>query len=205
MNKVLLGFILCSIFLAACVKNQAESQQSIQDIVSQAKEYGEVAKENKTEINQTSLNQTKINQTKAEPVKNETMQINRKCRYSAILYGGCKWTTKDQTAFTLKIQSSAKKSIPGVWYRITGDSGAIKLEKKEGDILGGGTRTYTIDYAALVKEIGIVKKFDILPIEVSNGTEYACENQRVYTIPSAYCKPSEPTRINNDGSINTTG
>lgn len=206
MNKVLLGLFFCSLFLlAGCVQKQAASEQSIQDIVSQAKDYGDIAKEQPKEENITVINQTTINETKEEEPKiSETFVINKKCRYSAILYDGCKWKDKEETNFDLKILSSGKNPIPGVWFIITGESGGVKQVRKEGEILVGGTKVYNIDYTALVKELGVVKKFEVYPIQVTDNQEEACENQRVYTIPKAYCKPFIVPRVNEDGSINET-
>ncbi|HME87403.1 MAG TPA: hypothetical protein VKE88_03255, partial [Candidatus Nanoarchaeia archaeon] len=85
-----------------------------------------------------------------------------------------------------------------------GDSGGMIYIKRPEDLASKSTRTYNLNYEDLVKEVGVVKRLEVYPIEVINGTEYACENQKVYTIPETYCKKSEPTRINADGSINQT-
>ena len=96
MNKVLILGILCSfLILAACVQKEATSQQSIQDII------GKQPAVNVTKVE----NQTKP-ETQAKPpvnitnfVTNETPNLYKKCRYSAILYGGCKWTDEKKIAF----------------------------------------------------------------------------------------------------------
>lgn len=189
-------FILITLFsllvLAACVKKEATSQQSIQDIMGKSPE---TAPAPATQTPVITKNET-INQTAPEEkLGGEAPIVNKKCRDSAIVYGGCKWTDAQHTQFGVLIQSSAKKLIPGVWFFITGETGVVKTMKNDGELIAGGSRTYTLNNADLVKELGTLKRVEIYPIEVVNNTQYACENQRVYTIPEAYCHPSEPMKI----------
>lgn len=195
--KILPILVLCSlVLLAACVK-QSESNQSIQDIVSQTPDF----EENETQVPQTQPNQTAprvINATKAPSVDiiDEIPNIYRKCRYSVILYGGCKWTDGKNTSFTLSLLSASKRTIPGFWFFITGESGNKTVKRAE-SVLSGGRKTFTIDYEALVKEIGKVTRFGVLPIEIINDTEFACFNQQSAPfIPETHCKPSEPVKVN---------
>jgi hypothetical protein len=196
MRKYTFEALLCLLFvLAACMQQEITSEQTIQDIVSDTPDVG-TANITKAENKTMTQNQTqKINQTKVEVAPGQPLRINKKCRNSAILYDGCKWRDPTQSDFELRIISASKDTIPGTWFIITGESGNIKNVKKAGDILSKGRKLYDVDYAALVKEIGRVTRFEVYPIEVINGTEYACENQRVYTIPETYCKPSEPIKI----------
>ena len=100
--------------------------------------------------------------------------------------------------------NGGKKTIPGIWFVYTGALGDVKTVRRNEEILSGGIRSYNIDYAKLAGEIGVVKKMEIYPIENINGS-FACQNMRVYTIPEEYCKPAEATRVNEDGSVNSTG
>lgn len=206
--------ILSLIFLMGCTQNasigseQKIEEKSIQDIIGGIKDYNDFANQTKKAEEQSIVNQTQeesttteIEQKTTESV-DEEMRINVKCKNSAIVNGGCKWVDQEHTTFDLKIGTISKNDIPGAWFSITGESGGVKEIKRTEDILSNSIRTYTIDYSKLVKELGEIKKFEILPIEIINGTEYACYNQRVYTIPGAYCKEPLPTRVNDDGSIN---
>jgi hypothetical protein len=210
MNKVLILGILCSfLLLAACVQKEVTSQQSIQDIIGkQSSSVQDIIGKQPSINGNNSVTPVKngtvpaINQTKpvanlTPVVSNEKPNLYKKCKYSAIVYGGCKWTDNTKSVFRLTIQSAAKKSIPAIWLFITGESGAVKAEKRTEQILSGATRTYTINYDDLVKEIGVVKRVEVWPVEVMNGTEYTCENQRVYTIPNAYCKSNEAINADN--------
>ncbi len=201
---ITISVLLSLILLAACV--QTGSQQSIQDIVSNTKNLNQAP--NQTKVNVTKNNSITLAVNASEPVEltNETPSFYKKCRYSTILFSGCKWTTKDQTVFTLKILSASKTTIPGTWFIISGESGGKLTIKRTEDILAGGARTYTIDYTKLTSEIGRVTRFEVFPIEVINDTEYACLNMEAPPfIPDTHCKPSEPVRLNDDGSVNTTG
>ena len=183
-------FIVSLLLLAACGQKDASTEQSIQDIVGKQKQP------------------FTTNATVTEPIeKNETAAVKEnitECRYSTILYGGCKWTDNLETNFILKIMNGGKKTIPGIWFVYTGALGDVKTVRRNEEILSGGIRSYNIDYAKLAGEIGVVKKMEIYPIENINGS-FACQNMRVYTIPEEYCKPAEATRINEDGSVNSTG
>ncbi|MEK6886314.1 MAG: hypothetical protein AABW88_00630 [Nanoarchaeota archaeon] len=208
MNRIVFAIFVCSLFLlAACGQKNASTEQSIQDIVSKQKAFN------------TTPSVTKSVETKTEPKKNATKEVveeepvevigeipafNKKCRYSTILYGGCKWTDDLNTNFILKIMNGGKRTIPGLWFIYTGNNGTTKMVRRNEEILSGGIRSFNIDYSKLVKDIGVVKKMEIYPIEVSNGT-YACENMRVYTIPESYCKLASAIRVNEDGSVNQTG
>ncbi len=198
MTKTALVLMCFLLFLAACVQKPV-SNQSIQELVSKTPDIEDVIKQPVAEEKNETVEEVKpVNETKLEEkveITDETPILNKKCRNSAIIYDSCKWTDQTKSTFTLRIASASKQEIPGVWFFITGESGAIKTVKRTEDILSKGTRTYTIDYTALVKEIGVVKRFEVLPIEEVNGTGYACENQRVYTIPKTYCKPSEPVKV----------
>ncbi len=203
MKSITLIVLFCSLLVfTACMKQETpESQQSIQDIVSgqQAGITNKTVEVPKVDTT-VKTNGTKVNITKEEVVApvidpNEVPLLNKKCRNSAIIYGGCKWTSEEKISFDLKIGSASYDTITGVWMFITGDSGNIKKIKRTEDITSGGIRTYNINYQDLVKEVGIVKRLEVLPIEVVNGTEYTCENQRVYTIPGTYCKNAEATKI----------
>ena len=44
---------------------------------------------------------------------------------------------------------------------------------------------------------GKVTRLEMYPIEEINGTEYACQNQRAYTIPESYCKAAEAINVDN--------
>ena len=203
MKALIFGILVFSLLtLAACSQTPVESQQSIQDILAKTGSYNttQVPK-----IEQKPLANLTENKTKEE-VKPPEMIMNRKCRNSAIMYGGCKWTDNTQTKFTVKIQSSSKLSIYGVWFVITGESGGIKKTYDDGEILSKGTKTYTIDYTGLVKELGEIKKVELFPTEMINETNYACLNQQAPPfIPKTHCKPAEAVRLNPDGSINQSG
>ena len=152
--------------------------------------------EEQLEENETIANETvEQEETSQEEVAEEIFIVNKKCRYSAIANSGCRWNDDEKTSFNIKIISAAKETIPGVWFFITGESGAIKTVKRPGIILSEGTRSYNVDYTELTDELGRVKKFEIYPIEVVDEVEYACENQRVYTIPETYCKANGPVSI----------
>ena len=192
--KALPIFAICSLLLlAACVQQPAQPNQSVQEIVSQTPDFEE--NEAVPEVNETPRVINATVAPKPIDITDETPYIYKKCRFSAILSNGCKWTDKTETEFNLKILSSAKVTIPGVWFFITGESGN-KTVKREESILSGGSRTFRIDYSALVGEIGKVTRFEVLPIEIINDTvEVACLNQHVYTIPETYCVPSEPVKV----------
>ncbi len=205
---LVLLLLASSVLLTACGK-QAESEQSIQDIIGEQKSFTTNATvTTPAEKVKNATTEAKENKTIAEeePVEvvGETPVFNRKCRYSTILYGGCKWTDNLETNFILKIQNAGKKTISGVWFIYTGNNETTKTVRRNEEILSGGIRSFNIDYASLVKELGAVKKMDAYPIENINGS-FACQNMRVYTIPESYCKSADPTRINEDGSINETG
>ena len=209
-KTIFIVFIWSLLFLAACAQQkEVESKQSVQDIVSQTPDYEDVAKEVKpveqpkvvqnttVAINKTVTNATEITfQTDDKPI------INKKCRNSAILYGGCKWTDDAHTNFNLKIKSASKSTITGTWIIVKGDSGGIIYMKRPEDILSEAIRTYSINEDDLEKQVGKILRIEVLPIEIMNSTEYGCENQKIYTVPDTYCKVNEPTRINADGSIN---
>jgi hypothetical protein len=186
------------LLITACAKEEFEGEQSIQELVSETSDFKDIAV-NASATNQTAQKSEGIATipaiTSATEIRNETPIVNKKCANSAILYDGCKWTDQTETKFDLKIISASKRTIPGLWFFITGESGGTIYIKKPGDILAGGRKSYPVDYEKLVAEIGRVTKFEILPIEVSNGTAYACLNQHVYTIPDTYCKPSEPIKV----------
>ena len=193
MKALFLLLIVC-VTMIACTQQEAESQQSIQDIVGKQSDYVENTTIDKSQVPVTA--NITVSQTKTEIVETIPL-IHKKCRYSTIVNAGCKWNEGNKTNFIMKVKSYSKLTIPGVWFIITGESGGIKYEKRDDEIMSGGGRSYSINYTKLVKEIGKVKKFEILPIEVMNQTEYACLNQEVYTIPEQYCKRYEP--INVDG------
>ena len=182
MRKIILG-LFAFLLLVACTPQDTE--QSIQDIVSNTPDFEEVVEEEVAEEVVEENNQTEEIELEEEAI------IGKKCRYSAIVYDGCKWSGDEQTEFNIKIVSGSKQSIPGVWFFVTGESG-IKTIKMPGEILSEGTRSYKVDYASLVDEIGKVMKFEVYPIEVIDEVEYACQNQRVYTIPETYCKANGP-------------
>jgi hypothetical protein len=184
---------------------EISSEQSVQEIVSETHNYEEVtnkttAEEPKTTINntqQTNITQqtnktTNIEQKEIPIIASDMPLINKKCRNSTILYGGCKWNDDNQTTFDLKIKNDGRTDIPGAWMIITGESGGVRNIKRTEMITIGAIRTYNIDYVSLVKEIGKVTRLEFYPVEVINNTEYACLNMRVYTIPETYCKLSKP-------------
>ncbi|HIH39333.1 TPA: hypothetical protein HA219_01255 [Candidatus Woesearchaeota archaeon] len=201
-------FIVSLLLLAACGQKDASTEQSIQDIVGKQKQpfTTNATVTEPIEKNETAAVKENITEEEEEPVEvvGETPEFNKKCRYSTILYGGCKWTDNLETNFILKIMNGGKKTIPGIWFVYTGALGDVKTVRRNEEILSGGIRSYNIDYAKLAGEIGVVKKMEIYPIENINGS-FACQNMRVYTIPEEYCKPAEATRINEDGSVNSTG
>jgi len=218
MNNFTLVVLFCSLLLVvSCIKQEKsiESEQSIQDIMADTPDFEDVAKDliktapsekNKTQNTTNVTAKQAANYSVEYKTNNETTPtIERKCRNSAILYGGCKWNEAAHKTFNIKIQSSSKQKIPGVWMIITGESGGIIYTKRTEDLLSGALRTYVLNYEDMKKEVGVVKRIEILPIENINGTEYACLNQRVYTIPEAYCKPSTIAVLNEDGTINQTG
>lgn len=219
MKNVTLIVLFCSLLLVvSCMQKEAdiESEQSIQDLIADTPDFDNMAKPvvNESVVKQNTTVTAPKNETVQE-AKNVTVDyaestetvptIERKCRNSAILYGGCKWNEADQKTFNIKIQSSSKQKIPGVWMVITGESGGIVYVKRTEDIASLALRTYVLNYEDMKKEVGKVKRLEILPIENINGTEFACLNQRVYTIPEVYCKPSEILRLNDDGTINQSG
>ncbi|MBN2421033.1 hypothetical protein JXB27_02020 [Candidatus Woesearchaeota archaeon] len=220
MKDVTLVILFCSLLLlVSCMQkdSEIEGEQSIQDIIAKTPDFENIAKplvdesaaetanlpaENETEQDNETAGESALDSTKIE----ETIPtIERKCRNSAILYGGCKWNEAEHQTFNIKIKSSSKETIPGVWMIITGESGGVLYVKRTENIASLTLRTYVLNYEDMKKEVGEIKRIEILPIEDINGTEFACLNQRVYTIPEAYCKPHEAIRLNDDGTINETG
>jgi hypothetical protein len=216
MKNVFLALLACSIFLFACQpQDEINSQQSIQEIVS---EDTDIQEETTTEVPvETTEEIQEVNETAEEvqpqgqaqvqetTITNEKPILNKRCRDSTILYGGCKWNDAEETTFDLKIQNAGKYTITGTWIIVTGESGGQIVMKRPEDILPVAIRTYNLNYEDLVEEVGKVKRLEVYPIETINSTEYACENMRVYTIPEAYCKPSAPMHLNDDGTLNETG
>jgi hypothetical protein len=189
MKNVVLGMIglMLLIFIAGCTKSGLGSNQSVIDIVSETPDY--------EEQQETAVETNVSEAVSEEAASDEVPMIYTKCRYSTILYGGCKWDDESETTFSLKVQNAGKRDIPGTWLYYYGDSGNVKTVKRPEEILSGGIKTYNLNYKDLVAELGEITRIEILPIEDINGTEYACYNMHIYTIPSAYCKPAEPTNV----------
>lgn len=120
--------------------------------------------------------------------KFDDMSSSSKCKYSVMLYSGCKWEDDTKTNFILKIQSVGSKTIPGLWFVYTGDGEKVKYVKINDEIPSGSTKSFNIDYSTLVNELGVIKQMVIYSIEEMDGISYACINQRIYTIPEQYCK-----------------
>lgn len=154
----------------------------------------QITEQNMTETITETVNETKeiTNATttqiiKQNDIKQNEPQINEKCRASAIIYGGCHWkdTTKDK--FELTIKSAARDLIKGVWFVVHGTNYTKYIERTE-DLVPESVRTYSLSYAELKKECGEIVKFEVLPIETINGTDYACYNQRTSFVPVNNCK-----------------
>ncbi len=187
----IMALIVIAFIATACVQKDIESEQSIQKIVSQTPDLNKP----KEEVQKT--NTTIVSNITAPEPESETLLISKTCRYSTIVYGGCKWNDNTKTSFNLKIGSAAKVEIPALWLLYTGESGGTKNVKRTEHLVPGGIRTYAINYEDLVKEIGRVTYLEILPVENINGVDYACKNQHVYTIPEEYCKPSSAINVDN--------
>ncbi|MFC1727934.1 hypothetical protein ACFLZ7_00530 [Nanoarchaeota archaeon] len=123
-------------------------------------------------------------------------ELYKKCRYSAIAYGGCYWLNKEKASFELTIGSGAPGTLSGLWFRIHGVN-ETRYIKKTDSLLKGTARSYILIYADLVKELGYVSKFEVLPIEEVDGREVACENQRASFVPVNNCRL--PAEYNNVG------
>lgn len=200
-STVLVLTILSLIVLASCAKQEVTSQQSIQDIIGNSntnvanKTPVKVADSIKPNLTNVSTSTPINSSVPINPIIETAPIVSKKCRDSTIVYGGCKWKTSANTTFNLNIGSASRITIHGVWFAISGESGATKYVKHPEDILAGGIRVYPVDYPPLVKEIGRVTRLEVLPIETLNGTEVACFNMHVYTIPDTYCKPAEAAKI----------
>ena len=147
---------------------------------------------------QPSQNVTPSVQTTTETkIESELPEMGYKCRYSAIIYGGCVWQDKGKTSLKLTIASAARQLIPGIWFMIEGENGTKNEEHKE-DLIEGGTREYIVKYGEIVSDIGKIVKFDVIPTEISNETkkEVLCYNQRTAFIPENHCKvPAEYNHV----------
>ncbi len=192
--KKTLFLLFAFLMFTACSNDGLTSQQSIHEILEKEKTYETVMNETKDVMVVEEVNLTEANETE-EPEEDMTLRINKKCRNSVILYDGCKWKNEAQEEFTLKIVSASKSSIMGTWFFFYGVNGTLKTEKRTGEILSEGRKSYEVNYKEVADEIGEVTRIEILPIEIVVDLEYACENQKVYTIPKTYCKPSEPVSL----------
>ena len=182
-------FILAA-FLVLISGCAVSTGQSIQDIVSDTPDLDPEETTEEEVVEEEAAEEEEVEEFVAE-----TPVIHKKCRNAAILYGGCKWNDPEHSSFDLKIGSGSKDIITGTWMYITGESGGTKVVKRTEDIISKATRTYILDYDALVEELGVITRIEILPIEIIDGVEYACLNQRIYTIPATYCKNDVPIDV----------
>ncbi len=139
------------------------------------------------QTNLTNTQNENLNKTEMKIEKQEHPETYNSCRNSAILYGGCRWNDLNKEKFELEIMSASHLIIPSIWFVIKGENKTKYIERTE-DLVPEATRIYNISYIELKNELGSVVKFDVLPVEIINGTEYMCYNQRTSFIPTSHCK-----------------
>jgi len=118
-----------------------------------------------------------------------TMQESVKCE-SVYGIGWVPSSCQLQTgSFKVTLKAVGQNGIAGIAFYVTGTSGIRKVLRDDTKVNYGETQSYSFSTSDLEPKIGgKVQEILALPIKSTNGTDYACFNQRLLIIKDEACK-----------------